>query len=422
MPGFRKPQPAVDTTAWFRWTVLYLLVDYMRPQDFIPGLKYARPAMIVMLVLVFFLIRHRQLIFQNKQIKLIWYFTALLSVYIPFARNNYYAYITAETMLLYMPFILSLLVCVNTVERLRTFTKFYIGAMVYVALYALRHGGMGSGNYFSDENDVSLYIDMVIPFCYFLFVIEKKKSTKMFYGAGLVIGLLAVIISFSRGGFVGLCVMFLIVWLVSPRKMISVVAISILGVFVYFYSGDKYHKEMATVTDTKESTAHARLMSWASAWDMFLDHPFGVGGNNFQVLFPEYQGNRFNRGMWGRVAHSLWFTLIPEVGVIGIALYFRLLWYNLKAAFAMKIKKEQLSEDEKYLNAMSIAFLASLAGFFTAGTFVSVLYYPHYWYVTAMIVATAEICKKVSGETLPVEEVANSRARQPRLAASRQHK
>jgi len=203
------------------------------------------------------------------------------------------------------------------------------------------------------------------------------------------------VVSFSRGGFVGLVLMFFIVWLVSPRKMVSVVAILILGGVVYLYGGDKYRHEMGTVTDTKESTAHARLMSWASAWDMFLDHPFGVGGNNFQVLFPEYQGNRFNRGMWGRVAHSLWFTLIPEVGVIGIVIYFRLLFYNLKDSFSLRTKKKELSDAERYLHAMGIACVAAMAGYFSAGSFISVLYYPHYWYLTAVIVAAAHIRAKM---------------------------
>lgn len=400
----RKPQAEVDTTTWFRFTMLFLLVEYARPQDLIPGLSLIRPAMLVMLVLIFFLFKHRALLVRgSKQVRMICYFIALLGAYIPFARNNYYAYATFTSMLKFMPFILSLLVCVNSIERLKTFMKFYAGLMAYVAIYALLHRGVGSGNYFADENDLSLYLNMVIPFCYFLFALEEKK-TKLFYAATLLIGVLTVVVSFSRGGFVGLVLMFFIVWLTSPRKMVSVVVILVLGLGVYLYAGDKYIQEMGTVTDTKESTASARLKSWASAWDMFLDNPLGVGGNNFQVRFPEYQGDRFRRGMWGRVAHSLWFTLIPELGVIGIVIYFRLLFYNLKDVFSLRTRKsnkQELSDAERYLNAMSIAFLASLVGYFASASFISVLYYPHYWYLTAIIVASAQIRMKMQASEAP---------------------
>src|SRR4051812_2469188 len=110
----RKPQKEVDTTTWFRCTLLYLLIEYARPQDLVHGLGLIRPAMLVMLVLIFFLIKHRNLlVVRSKQIKMIWYFIALLSLYIPFARNNFYAYTTCTQMLKFMPFILSVLVCVN---------------------------------------------------------------------------------------------------------------------------------------------------------------------------------------------------------------------------------------------------------------------------------------------------------------------
>ena len=76
------------------------------------------------------------------------------------------------------------------------------------------------------------------------------------------------------------------------------------------------------VLDTKEATANDRMLSWEAAWDMFLEHPLGVGGNNFPVHFQEFQSDEFSRGMWGRQAHSLWFTLIPELGIFGIMIYF----------------------------------------------------------------------------------------------------
>ena len=83
--------------------------------------------------------------------------------------------------------------------------------------------------------------------------------------------------------------------------------------------------------------------------------------------------------------------------MIGIVIFFRLLFYNLKDIFSLKTKNKELSDDERYLNSMSIAFLASLAGFFASASFISVLYYPHYWYLTAVIVAAAQIRMKMNG-------------------------
>ena len=148
---------------------------------------------------------------------------------------------------------------------------------------------------------------------------------------------------------------------------------------------------MSTITDLGESTATARIESWKAAWDIFIDHPLGVGGNNFQVWFNKYQTEYFKRGMWGRVAHSLWFTLIPELGIVGIYIYFALLYQNIKDIFYLKNINNSDDYDIKYINYLSLAFLASLAGYFASGTFLSVLYYSHYWYLTAIVIATRNI-------------------------------
>ena len=391
-----QPQRLDKTTSrWFFFTLLYLFIDYGRPQDVLP-IGFLKPGMISILILSMYVLFSGKIkLTESKQTRLIWCFIGLTAIYIPFARNNFYAYVTTKGMLLYMPFILSTIIVVDSVARLKTFVSFMIAIMVYVCIFSLFHHGQGSGNYFKDENDLSLYIDTMLPFCYFLFLYEKNRMKKMAYGLSMLIGILAIVASFSRGGFVGLVCMAAVAWWFSPRKVVSLLIIATLASTMYFYGGQRYEKEMATSTDIQEGTARARIESWKSAWRMFLDNPFGVGGNNFQVRFPEYQTDYFKRGMWGRVAHSLWFTLIPELGIVGIYIYLSLLFYNLKDIFWLKNSRNKLknSRDGEYIYSLSLSFLASFAGYFASGTFLSVLYYPHYWYLTALLVAISRIVR-----------------------------
>ena len=379
------------TNTWFFFSLLYLVVDYGRPQDILP-IAVLRPAMVVILVLLYYLVTNNGISRSNsKQTKLIWYFVILTAMYIPFAVNNYWALQTTRNMLTYMPFILSTIILVNSVKRLKKIITVYIALMIYIALYSISHDGMGSGNYFLDENDVALYLNIWLPFCFLFFIYEKGKYAKLFYAIGLIVGLAAIVISFSRGGFVGLLGVAAVIWYYSPKKLLSLLIILIAGSLIYILAGEKYINEMSTVTDTNEGTAQTRIKSWESAWDMFIDNPLGVGGNNFQTRFPDYQSDRFERGMAGRVAHSLWFTLIPELGIFGILIYFSLLYYNFRDIFYLKNIKINDKPDLHYLHILSIALIAALAGFFASASFLSVLYYPHYWYLTALIIATKNI-------------------------------
>lgn len=380
---------------WFFFTILFIVLDYGRPQDVLP-IGFLRPALIVNVILIYHILKSFSLKkYHNKEIRYIFFFIILIIIYVPFARNNYFAYLTAKTMLLYLPFILSVVATVNSLDRLKKLIFVLIVLMCYVSVYTLTHGGVGSGNYFADENDVSLYINMYLPFCYFLFFYEYKKSLKIFYASAFAIGLAGILISFSRGGFVGLLAVASVVWLNSQRKIPALIVILLIGSIFYFSAGKDYLNEMGTITNTEDRTATIRIESWTAGWHMFLDNPFGVGGNNFQVRFPEYQSDFFKHGMWGRVAHSLWFTLLPELGIPGIFIYFSLLFANIKDLILLRRLEPETNQDIQYLRSFSLACIASFAGYFASGTFISVLYYAHYWYLIAVLVAAVNISKKM---------------------------
>lgn len=381
---------------WFFFTVLFIILDYTRIYQGL-HLGFFRPLMIVTLVLTYFIFSSGEYSrAKSKQTTYMWLFILLLACYIPFARNNYFAYMTAKAQLLYMPFILSVIICIDSIERLKKFIFICICIEVYIAIYAFTHAGYGPGNYFDDENDVALYLNMWLPFCYFLFLVHKSIIKKIVCLTGLIIGLLSIIVSFSRGGFVGLIAMGAVTLLFSKKKTLFLFIIIILAGLIIQFAGEKYWAEMSTSINTEEGTAKGRIESWKSGWRMFLDNPLGVGGNNFQVRFDEYQTDYFKRGMWGRVAHSLWFTLIPELGVFGFYIYLSLLYYNLKDIFMLKsISFDDRDENKKYLNYLGRAFIVSFTGYFVSGIFLSVLYYAHYWYLTALLVATTRITNRI---------------------------
>lgn len=385
-----------DRKKWYIFTLLFLVIEYGRIQDVI-DIGFLRPGMILNLILIFFIAKEFKInieLSKSKQTTLMLLIVGLLFVYVPFANNNYWALQAAKIMALYIPFFISTIICVDSIDRMKKLIGLYILLMNYIALYAIFHAGIGAGAYFSDENDISLYLNMWVPICYFLFLYEKRKLYKMYYAFSFCIAIIAIVKSFSRGGFVGLVAVLFVIWLVSERKIVSLLAVLLVGLIMYNFVGDMYIQEMSTLTQTEEGTADDRIKTWESAWNMFLSHPWGVGGYNFPFMFADYQDDRFTKGMGGRAAHSLWFTLLPELGIAGIILYLRLIYFNLRDLFRVKNLNSDASDDIKYMKSLAIAIIASLVGFFASATFLSVLYYPHYWYMTALIVALANIANK----------------------------
>ena len=131
---------------------------------------------------------------------------------------------------------------------------------------------------------------------------------------------------------------------------------------------------------------------------MFYDNPIlGVGAGNWPWRVTEYELKlppseaRTRRLLGGRVAHSLYFTLIPELGLIGIFVYAAIVILLFRRLFALARSPARSPSDSAPLSAnfalLAKAMIVSLLAFFSSGAFVSVLYYPHLWYLTGFVLA-----------------------------------
>ncbi len=377
---------------WFLFICLYLIIDIGRPQYFLP-ISSLKPGMVATLLLIYSLVTSGYFwkVLFYRQTKYVTAFVLLLILYVPFVTNSFRAYQMALIMALVIPVFLSIVIVINNTDRIIGLLKVYAGLLISMAVFSLFHDGRGPGGTISDENDLCLFLVTFLPTVFFLFGQAKSINGKIMLMGVICICLLSIVATFSRGGFVGLIAMASVYWWFSRRKFALLVGVALLCAVVFFAGGDDYRREMSTVTDTKENTAKVRLLSWEAGWKMFLDNPLGVGGGNFPVHFPDYQTDELRRNMWGRVAHSLWFTLIPETGIIGIYLYFSILLANFKDILFMRSNTIDDRITNSFFHKLSIAFIASFAGFFASASFLSVLYYPVFWHLTAIVVASRNI-------------------------------
>ena len=127
-----------------------------------------------------------------------------------------------------------------------------------------------------------------------------------------------------------------------------------------------------------------------------MDNPIlGVGAGNYPWANRAYELNdpdydeATTRWAGGRVSHSLYFTLIPELGLSGVFLFTAIgitIYRRLKAVSddIDSVLKDDLGKEMRLI---SRAMLASIFGLLVSGAFISVLYYPHFWYLNGFAMA-----------------------------------
>lgn len=402
--GPSSPQLATSNVApikrrkfWFFVLTLYLIFEYIRPQSLIPAFGYLRPGLLTTLALMIFIFANKKSVdWKSPQLKLSLYFLGLMIILIPFAHNNFKAYQATLGLFLMLPVMVTMFLLLDSKKRLRNLLHLQGFITVWLLLYGLLHHGRGPGNFLGDENDLALYATTWLPFFIYLYLSAENKKEKVISLIYSVSAIVIVIITFSRGGFVGLLGVGLVYWWYSRFKLRIILA-GLVGAAIAFALIDPtYWQEMGTISDTDNGTADGRIQSWKAGWNMFLHNPFGVGPGNFNALFGLYQPDGLARNMWGRAAHSLWFTLIPEMGIIGIFLYLKLIfrcYSDCKWVQRNAITKSVVDTHEFEL---ATACLASMMGCFLTSTFLSSLYYPHFWYLAILILCARKIYEQRS--------------------------
>jgi hypothetical protein len=155
------------------------------------------------------------------------------------------------------------------------------------------------------------------------------------------------------------------------------------SVFVLAVAPSQYWGRISTISETERGTALERQRLWASARRMFYDSPiWGVGAANYGVhvsayAFDSEPERRMN--LWGEVPHSLYCELLAEFGLIDV----ELIAWQPQASL-------QLGKEQRHLASLGLpawAIQASWVGFLVSATFLSVLDYPHLYYLAGLAVA-----------------------------------
>jgi probable O-glycosylation ligase (exosortase A-associated) len=254
---------------------------------------------------------------------------------------------------------------------------------------------VSSGAFLGDGNDLALSLDIIVPLCLFLLLDSRKMIVKVFWGLALLVLIAGVVVTQSRGGTIGLACTAFYYWTKSRRKMQTGLIAVTVTVLILAMAPGNYFARMASIGDTTEGSASARLQAWSVSLRMAFDDPlFGVGAAQFATkIGNEYRpADFFGSGM---NAHSVYFLALGELGLPGFILLISLIVSNLRAN--QRLSSELHAKDAK-AHEFEIQLLAStsaaLIAFASAGAFLSALYYPHLYILCGILTAARTIVRQ----------------------------
>ncbi len=396
---------------------VFLVLDYTRISSVYPIIASLRPQFVIMMLLVFAWLRFSDYkALGNPLVRLVAIFTFLCALGTLYAPNNRTAFNLMTNLLGYLvAVVLPLVSFVRTVDRLKWFFSILVLSHTFIALWAITHSGTGPGGYVSDENDCALVLNVALPYAVALAAWPGQTRRARFLWAGcaalMVIG---TMVTLSRGGFLGLvaCVGAM-VWY-SKNRLKFVAAMLGLSVVLlplaYVAVPDRYIAEIASIGDSSDGTRQNRLYFWKLGLMMYQANPvLGVGAGNYPWTVAIYErrlpSSQVFRGQssGGRVAHSVYFTLLPELGTMGVLVFGSAVYLVIRTGRRMRLvpaRKStskssppvpQPSAQELALDVSGRAIIASCFAYLATGAFISVLYYPAFWHMAGIAAAAGAI-------------------------------
>jgi O-antigen ligase len=240
------------------------------------------------------------------------------------------------------------------------------------------------GGLFGNPNDMALHLVTMTPIAVVLGIAARSFGARIFYFgmAGLFVA--ANVVTYSRGGFLGLLVAAAVLaWKIGRKNRLNVVIASTLasGLFVLLAPGN-YGLRLLSIfipgLDPVGSSDQRKLLFFRSIF-VTLRNPWGIGMGNSPIM-------NDNNLQW----HNTYMQIASELTVLGLLIYLIFLISPFRKLGA--IERTLFAKTEiDWFYYLSIGLQASIVGFMVSSFFVSVAYNWFVYYLIAYAVAFRRI-------------------------------
>jgi probable O-glycosylation ligase (exosortase A-associated) len=241
--------------------------------------------------------------------------------------------------------------------------------------------------------------------CLFLLLNARSWKSWLVYAPTLLLLVLCIVLTQSRGGTLGLVAVGLYYWAKSERKVLTGALAAAVVVGVLVVAPPQYFDRMNTIsTYEQDNSAQARLGAWGAAVNMAVANPLmGAGAGQFPSNYTRYSGA--DGGRWMN-AHSMYFMLLGELGIPGLALLLTVLIGNLVANRRVNTLVRSALGRGSVEASLLASLSASLIAYAVAGAFLSVAYYPHVFILCGLLTCARRIVRERIDQRQPGEVVA----------------
>ena len=270
-------------------------------------------------------------------------------------------------------------------------------------------------SYFDNPNTFAEVLVILLPLVLGLALSSKTWRGRIAAEAVWVLGLAALLMTYSRAGWIGFALS-VVVLILSTRPML------LLPLFAFCLAAipllpSAVWTRITTITNMSDTTTSSRFPLYAAAWET-IKREFligvGLGTDALKLYIKNY---RLYHGSAPFVhAHNLYLEVWAEMGILGLGAFVGSLIWAVKRGFRMAAACHRTAA-----RTMTRAAAAGLCGIALCGMADYPWHYPRvmvvFWFLFAMTLAGAKVCRReIAAEAVRIQrEDQERRGRIPRL-------
>ncbi len=401
--------------------VIYLILYYIRPAEWVPGIIGSPILMVVGVISILYLgfgvisRRFNNVINGHTERMMFGYFAAMVLSHL----SHFYIGGAINSLNFFLPTITGffLIICyIDSPKRLKFFLLLLITLTTLLAYEGwlqhstgFSHGGLGPHienkelldgqiiqlprirwyGVFNDPNDLGLALLLVVPFL--LDMLLNRRFILPVLSLPLVIS--AIYYTNSRGTVLAAIVAIGSYFVIRHRSLFSAMVGVALALLLFLFGPSR----MSTISSS-EASAYGRIEAWYEAYQMFKDSPlFGVG----QGMFTDFHF---------LTAHNSFVLVMAELGFVGLFFFSGLFYFPYHWLWKNILKNGGIQLSRNDIGLVSAAY-ASLTGMLAAMFFLSRAYVLLPFMQVALVVALTRVidqsAQSSSFETVPPKHFKN---------------
>ena len=390
------------------WMVCaYLFFEYVRPHSIIPALDILPWAQTFLLLSIVGLLADRNHKWVKSPIN-VW----MLLFFLIIIFSSVFAYdqaIAWKHLPDFYTWLIIYFVVINSVtneQRLFIFLMIFVLASAKLAFFGARTwafrgfgftswGLMGPPGFFQNSGELAIQMSIFFGLSVSIFTALKNKVKGLRYWFLFLCPIAAAMTIMganSRGAQLALAVQLLIIFK-SKLSLKRVFWSLLVAILIYSFFPAQQLERFRSIGE--DDTSQQRILYWENGLDMLHDHPMtGVGYFNYPLYYNTFYsqdlvGMRARKG--AELPHNIFVQVGAELGFFGLLIYVALILQGISINARQKKSLLSAGKAMHWAFHMAIGLNVGLVGFFIAGQFVSVVYYPFFWISLALSVALGNI-------------------------------